>query len=63
MKTFAGHCMKCQSEFDTYGDTMIKHLTVLVALLMTIGSQVSAFDYAHLQKLKDTNECVVVEAI
>ena len=37
---------------------MIKHLTVLVALLMTIGSQVSAFDYAHLQKLKDTNECV-----
>ena len=37
---------------------MTKHITILLAFLMTIGSQASAFDYAHLQKLKDTNECV-----
>ena len=40
---------------------MIKHLTVLIAFLMTIGSQASAFDPAHLQKLKDTNECIACD--
>ena len=41
-KTFAGNCMKCQSEWDTYGDTMIKHLSLLIVFLMTLGSQVNA---------------------
>ena len=35
---------------------MIKHLIVLLAFLMTIGSQASAFDPVDLQKLKDTGE-------
>ena len=40
---------------------MTNHLTVLIAFLMTIGSQVSAFDTAHLQKLKDTTECIACD--
>ena len=39
----------------------MKHLTVLIAFLMTFGSQVNAFDPAHLQKLKDTNECIACD--
>ena len=36
---------------------MIKHLTVLIAFLMMIGSQVSAFDPDDKQKLEDTKQC------
>ena len=39
----------------------MKHLTVLISFLMVIGSQVSAFDTAHLQKLKDTNEFIACD--
>ena len=35
----------------------MKNLAVLLAFLVTNGSQVSAFDTADLQKLKDTNYC------
>ena len=37
---------------------MMKHLTALIAFLMTIGSQVSAFDPDDLQRLIDTGDCV-----
>jgi uncharacterized protein YjbI with pentapeptide repeats len=37
---------------------MTKLFTVLIAFLITIGSQVSAFDPADLQKLKDTGDCL-----
>ena len=36
---------------------MIKHLTVLIAFLMMIGSQVSAVDPDDKQKLEDTKQC------
>ena len=36
---------------------MMKHLTALIAFLMMIGSQVSAFDPDDLRKLKDTGFC------
>ena len=36
---------------------MIKHLTVLIAFLMMIGSQVSAVDPDDKQKLDDTKQC------
>ena len=36
---------------------MIKHITILIAFLMTIGSQVSAFDPDGKQKLEDTKQC------
>jgi uncharacterized protein YjbI with pentapeptide repeats len=36
---------------------MIKHLTVLIAFLMMIGSQVSAVDPEDKQKLEDTKQC------
>lgn len=39
----------------------MKHLTLLIACIIIIGSQVSAFDTAHLQKLKDTNECIACD--
>ena len=35
----------------------MKNFAVLLAFLVTNGSHVSAFDIAHLQKLKDTNYC------
>ena len=35
----------------------MKHLTLLIAFLMTIGSQVNAFDPADLQRLMDTKKC------
>ena len=53
-KTFAGHCMKCQSGYDTYGDNvMLKHLAkpiwaihfIVLAFLMTLSSPVAAQDY------------------
>ena len=34
----------------------MEHLTILLAFLMTIGTQVSAADPAHLQQLKNTFE-------
>ena len=40
---------------------MMKHFTILIAFLMTISSQANAFDPAHLQKLKDTNECIACD--
>ena len=40
---------------------MTKHLAILIAFLMVIGSQASAFDTAHLQKLKDTNDCIACD--
>ena len=36
---------------------MMKHIAVLLAFLMTIGSQVVAFDPADLQRLIDTKKC------
>jgi len=37
--------MKCQSEFDTYGaPPMLKSLTIILAFLMTFGSQANAAD-------------------
>ena len=36
---------------------IMKHLTLLIAFLMTIGSQVNAFDPADLQRLIDTKKC------
>ena len=36
---------------------MMKHIAVLLAFLMMIGSQVSAFDTADLQRLIDTKKC------
>ena len=36
---------------------MIKHLTVLIAFLMMIKSQVSAVDPDDKQKLEDTKQC------
>ena len=36
---------------------MIKHLTVLIAFLMMIGSQVSAVDPDDKQQLEDTKQC------
>ena len=36
---------------------MSKNLTILLAFLMTFGSQVNAFDPADLRKLKDTGDC------
>ena len=36
---------------------MIKHLTVLIAFLMMIGSQVSAVDPDDKLKLEDTKQC------
>ena len=36
---------------------MMKHIAVLLAFLMMIGSQASAFDPAHLQRLIDTGDC------
>jgi uncharacterized protein YjbI with pentapeptide repeats len=36
---------------------MMKHLTALIAFLMTIGSQVSAVDPDDLRKLEDTGFC------
>ena len=35
----------------------MKHLTTLIAFLMMIGSQASAFDPADLQRLIDTGDC------
>ena len=35
----------------------MKYLLISSAFLMTIGSQVNAFDPADLQRLKDTNYC------
>jgi hypothetical protein len=35
----------------------MRYLTIILAFLMTIGSQVSAADPDDLQKLKDTNKC------
>ena len=37
---------------------MMKHIAILIAFLMTIGSQVSAFDINDLGRLEDTNNCV-----
>ena len=37
---------------------MIKHVTILLAFLMMIGSQVSAFYPDHLHKLMNTGNCV-----
>ena len=37
---------------------MTKQFTILIAFLMTIGSQVSAFDINDLGRLEDTNNCV-----
>lgn len=39
----------------------MKQLTVVITFLMMIGSQASALDTAHLQKLKDTNECIACD--
>ena len=36
---------------------MMKHIAILLAFLMMIGSQVSAADPADLRKLKDTDIC------
>jgi hypothetical protein len=36
---------------------MFKNLTLLIAFLMMIGSQVVAYDPADLQRLKDTGFC------
>ena len=36
---------------------MMKHIAILLAFLMTIGSQVVAFDSADLQRLIDTKKC------
>ena len=36
---------------------IMKHLSLLIAFLITAGSQVSAFDPADLQRLLDTNYC------
>ena len=36
---------------------MMKHIAILLAFLMMIGSQVSAFDPDDLRKLKDTDFC------
>jgi uncharacterized protein YjbI with pentapeptide repeats len=36
----------------------MKHITILIAFLMTIGSQVSAFDPDHIQSLKNDNACL-----
>lgn len=47
VKLFAGRCMKCQFECDTYGDTMIKHLSVLIAFLMTFSSTAGAASNAE----------------
>ena len=35
----------------------MKHLSLLIAFLITAGSQVSAFDPADLQRLMDTKKC------
>ncbi|MDA9053404.1 pentapeptide repeat-containing protein [Planktomarina temperata] len=39
----------------------MKQLTVPIAFLMTIGSQVSAFDHADLQRLIDTGDCAACD--
>ena len=36
---------------------MMKHIAVLLAFLITIGSQVVAFDPADLKRLIDTKKC------
>ena len=36
---------------------IMKHLSLLIAFLITAGSQVSAFDPADLQRLMDTKKC------
>jgi uncharacterized protein YjbI with pentapeptide repeats len=36
----------------------MKHLSILLAFLMTIGTQVSAADPTDLKKLKDTGVCI-----
>ena len=35
----------------------MKNFAILLAFLVTNGSHVSAFDIAHLKKLRDTNYC------
>ena len=37
---------------------MMKHLTALIAFLIMIGSQASAFDTNDLRRLIDTGDCV-----
>ena len=39
----------------------MEHLTILLAFLMTIGTQVSAADPDDLQKLKDTGKCATCD--
>ena len=39
----------------------MEHLTILLAFLMTIGTQVSAADPAHLQQLKNTGKCATCD--
>lgn len=39
----------------------MKQLTLLIAFLMMIGSQVSAFDTADLQKLNGAGNCVACD--
>ena len=36
----------------------MKHLNILLAFLMTIGTQISAADPTDLKKLKDTGVCI-----
>ena len=43
-KTFAGHSMKCQSEFDTYGESvMFKRWLVLLTALLVIEAVMVAY--------------------
>ena len=39
----------------------MEHLTILLAFLMTIGTQVSAADPDDLQNLKDTGKCATCD--
>ena len=50
-------------KWNEHEHRMNKVFNSILAFLITIGSQASATDPVDLQKLKDTNECVVVEVM